>query len=52
MQDTRAPQRHPEKDTGTSSSSADEPYHLDLSDWDNVNSIDEPGSDIHEDLHL
>ena len=50
MQDTRALQRHPEKDTGTSSTTADEPYHLDLSDWDN--SIDEPGSDIDEDLHL
>ena len=50
MQDTRAPQCHPEKDTGISSSTADEPYHLDLSDWDNF--IDEPGSDTDEDLHL
>ena len=43
VQDTRAPPRHPEKDTDTSSSTADEPYHLDLSDWDDF--IDEPGSD-------
>ena len=50
MQDTRAPPRHPQKDTATSSSTADEPYDLDLSGWDNF--IDEPGSDTDEDLHI
>ena len=47
VQDTRAPPCHPEKDTDTSSSIADEPYHLDLSDWDNF--IDEPGSESDSD---